>query len=146
MLDESLLQLPARLPIQDKAPLKKESSYSDIKIKVNLKKARKVLEWKLTGNFAQSPNAYISSQLDSFIGWKNYYKNGKTFRFKCCQGKNGCQAELKITQLKDDPEDFLDLEIKVESSGEHTNHNNEDLRKNLLIKEDNGVNRFYNIY
>ena len=97
-----------------------ENTYVDIKIR-KIHRTRKDLDWKVVGTFSKSPNEYIFTQLSSMAGWKSYYKAGKTFRYKCCQEKNGCKSELKIVLEKDDMEDHLNFEIKVEISGAKSN-------------------------
>ena len=68
-------------------------------------------------------------ELNAAIGWKSYFKTGTSQRFKCCQASKGCECELKIALIKDDPEDYISFEIKVEVSGEHTNHDKEEVER-----------------
>lgn len=117
-------EIPAKDQNEDK-----ENAYIDVKLKKCKKRVRKEVEWKLVGSFAQSPSEYIFNQLNSFIGWKSYFKSNNNYRYKCCQHDKGCKSELKITLVKDDQEDFLNFEIKVEISGEHTDHDNENVEK-----------------
>ena len=107
-----------------------KDTYIDIKLKPFQKKKEKTIpDWQLVGVFDKSPKEFIYSQLDSLIGWKSYFKSKDVYRFKCFQEKLGCKCELRITLLQDDPEDFVKFEIKVEISGEHGNHKDEDLKK-----------------
>jgi len=101
----------------------------------------------LVGTYGQSPQEYIFNQLNSFIGWKCTNSSGNTYRYKCCQEKNGCPCELKITVLKDDSEDFANFEIKVEKTEEeHSNHKNEEITQFIKKRKMWGKNPFYSFF